>query len=349
MTRLSFLLWMAVVLLAGPAFAWGDEVLLIVEKPPADGLVMAHVDLTPAVQRCRPMERIEATGIRAATGPAGRNVPIQLVPDADYDALKHVAGTLVLRLPADSDGRVRLRFTAGAARMERWNGRVQMPGARTGEGTVASSDVGRIANPSSHQADLPDGLPIRPTGKPTLLVSPGASLVHDAKRQGGFPSQISFADGKVFDSLRWNDRLYDPQLGAFSPVADPQANVTLVSQGPLCTAVRVIGCYVQASGKAPSSAPQAVYDWLYLADRPLVLVRAAMRQKEPFAWPELHFLELDYPQESFPRWVGGEPLEQGLFTASKKSLGALQLSRMRLTISAKTGLRHSILPISSII
>ena len=35
-------------------------------------------------------------------------------------------------------------------------------------GGPSTGDVGRIGNPSSHQADLPDGLPIRPTGKPIL-------------------------------------------------------------------------------------------------------------------------------------------------------------------------------------
>ncbi len=266
------LLLMPLVLLAAATVARSDDVLLIVGKPPRDGLVVTHLDLTAAAQWCK--QTIEPAGIRATTGPTGQTVPIQLVPDADYDAQRHVAGTLVLRLPADSDGRVRLRFTPAAARMEAWNGRVEMP---------------------------------------------GVSLTHDAKRQGGFPAQITFADGKVFDSLRWNDRLFHRPSGSFSPAADPQAKVTLVSRGLLCTAVRVTGRYVQANGKAPPSAPQAVYDWLYLADRPLVLVRATMQQKEPFAWPEVHFLEMDYPREAFPRWAGGEPVEQGAFTASKKS------------------------------
>ena len=115
MTRLGRLLLMAVVLLTAPVFVWGDEVLLIVEKPPADGLVVAHVDLTAAARRCQ--QTVEPAGIRATTGPAGQNVPIQLVPDADYDAEKHIVGTLVLRLPADSDGRVRLGFTPGVAKM----------------------------------------------------------------------------------------------------------------------------------------------------------------------------------------------------------------------------------------
>ena len=52
MTRLGLLLLTAAVLLADPVFTRGDEVMLIVEKPPADGLVVAQVDLTAAVQRC---------------------------------------------------------------------------------------------------------------------------------------------------------------------------------------------------------------------------------------------------------------------------------------------------------
>jgi hypothetical protein len=39
---------MPTVVWACSAFARADEVLLIVEKPPVDGLVVAHVDLTAA-------------------------------------------------------------------------------------------------------------------------------------------------------------------------------------------------------------------------------------------------------------------------------------------------------------
>ncbi len=46
---------------------------------------------------------------------------------------------------------------------------------RSDEETSAASDVGRIANPSSNEAGLPDGLPIRPTGEatPAASSSPG--------------------------------------------------------------------------------------------------------------------------------------------------------------------------------
>ena len=42
---------------------------------------------------------------------------------------------------------------------------------RDGGKTSFGSDVGRVGNPSSHGADLTDGLPIRPTGEPTPILS----------------------------------------------------------------------------------------------------------------------------------------------------------------------------------
>ena len=48
---------------------------------------------------------------------------------------------------------------------------------RIREETSASSDAGRIGNPSSHHADLPDGLPIRPTGTPARVLLPILTLV----------------------------------------------------------------------------------------------------------------------------------------------------------------------------
>ena len=62
-----------------------------------------------------------------------------------------------------------------------------------------------------------------------------------------------------------------------------------------------------------------MYDWLYLANRPLVRVRATIAQTEAFSWPEIHVWELDYPREAFPNWAGGEPVEKGAFSESKKS------------------------------
>ena len=61
------------------------------------------------------------------------------------------------------------------------------------EETSARSDVGRIGNPSSPPADLPDGLTVRPTGKPTLSPPPflGENPTQESGCQkGGSPRQL---------------------------------------------------------------------------------------------------------------------------------------------------------------
>ena len=51
-------------------------------------------------------------------------------------------------------------------------GRIANPSYNVGPIANPSGNVGRIANPSGNVADLPDGLPIRPTGKPGPDLSP---------------------------------------------------------------------------------------------------------------------------------------------------------------------------------
>lgn len=257
-----------------PSVVQADDVLLLVDPIPDDGLVVARVDLTAAVQACK-VEQVAAEAVHAFTA-EGKRVPLQLIPDADFNPSERIAGTVVLRLPKGSDGRLRLKFTAPRPENNKpWDGQ------------VATRQV---------------------------------MLRHDPRKLGGFPSQLRFTStGKVFDNLRWHDRLHHRELGSYQLTSDSEAKVERISHGPLCTAVRVRARYVQASGKWPASQPTAIYDWIYLADRPLVLVRASMTQREAFTWPEIHFLELNYPREAFPRFVGGEPLERGEFTASKKS------------------------------
>jgi len=256
-------------------FARADDVLLLVDEPPGDGLVVARVDLTGAVGWGK-VGAVAPDEIRAFAGKDQQPIPLQFVPDVHYHPQERVAGTVILRLPEGSDGRLRLAFeTAEPGAAEAWDGTV---------------------------------------------TTPAFSVKHDAKKLGGLPSTITFpATGKVFDGFRWNDRVYDREKGWFGLANDPEPSVELVSKGPLATVVRVRARYMKSPEEAPASKPKAVYDWYYFADRPLVYVRAAMSQEEAFAWPEHHFLELNYPQETFPRWAGGEPLEQGELTASKES------------------------------
>jgi hypothetical protein len=148
------------------------------------------------------------------------------------------------------------------------------------------------------------------------------TVVHDAKRMGGLPSRIVFAEtGKTFDTFVWNDRVHHRDLGSFHLRNDPNPKVQIASQGEIATVVRVRGRYFQPDGKQPPSQPEAVYDWVYFHDLPLVFVTFVAKQREAFAWHELHFLELNFPDTSFGEWAGGEPLRQGKFEASQKSFG----------------------------
>ena len=264
-------------LLAAFGFARADDVLLLVDEAPADGLVVARVDLTGAV-RWGKIEAVAPQGIRAFAGKGEQPIPFQFVPDVDYDPQERVAGTVVLQLPEGSDGRLRLAFESAEPK-----------GPEAWDGTVTT---------------------------------PAFTVKHEATKLGGFPSQITFpASGKVFDGFRWNDRVYDREMGWFGLCNDPEPKLERISKGPLATVVRVRARYMKSPGEAPASQPEAVYDWYYFHDRPLVHVRAAMSQQEAFAWPEHHFLELNYAQEAFPRWAGGEPLEEGEFAVTNKTFG----------------------------
>ncbi len=251
------------------------DVLLLVDRVPADGLVVGRVDLTAAVGRCK-TGPVVPEGIRARTFPGAQAVPFQFIPDANFDPRTRVAGTVILRLAQGSNSRLRLDFTPGKESSKRaW------------DGTVGCTTF---------------------------------SVTHNAKKMGGFPTAIQFlATGKTLEVSRWNDRLYHRELGGFCLAEDSQAKVERISAGPLCTVVRVRARYVQPGGKQPDSRPEAVYDWFYFADRPMVLVRAVMTQREPFAWHERHFLELQFPVKELPRWAAGEPVEQGRFADANKS------------------------------
>ncbi len=142
--------------------------------------------------------------------------------------------------------------------------------------------------------------------------TPFYRIRHDAAKMGGLPCRIEFVEtGKVFDSLRWNDRCYDPTLGGYSVRNDRQPRLELVSDGPLCTAVRVAGRYLNSAHKPPASRAVATYTWLYFRDLPLVYVTADIEQTETKEWKEVHFLELNFPGKPFDCWAGGDPLESG--------------------------------------
>ncbi len=159
------------------------------------------------------------------------------------------------------------------------------------------------------EARFPEG-PVR---------TPWAAFTHDRGEMGGLPSRIEFPrTGKVFEGFSWNDRLHHREKGGFLLKNDREPAVELVSRGPVCSVVRVRARY-RRGDEPPPSRPEAAYDWFYFHDLPLVLVRAEIRQIAPFAWDEIHFLELNFPDASFSRWAGGDPPSEGAFAAEKKS------------------------------
>lgn len=267
--RTCFLLALSLVF-TGAAEA--DQVVLQIEGASADGLAVASLDLTAASRWCG-ITAVAPAGITAVDGD-GRTVPMQFVPDADFDANERISGTAVLRLPPGAGGSVRLVFGAEA--------RKETEGA-------------------------------------TVVSTPFYQVAHTPGKQGGLPSKITFPKtGKVFESLRWYDRAYHRQQGAFRLADDPDPKIETISAGPLCTVVRVSGRFMLGASQ-PDSRPVAVYQWFYFHDSPLVYVTVSQRQQQPFAWNEWHFLELNYPDEAFTRFAGARPEATGELSASKKS------------------------------
>ncbi|MCX5756983.1 MAG: DUF6259 domain-containing protein, partial [Candidatus Hydrogenedentes bacterium] len=154
--------------------------------------------------------------------------------------------------------------------------------------------------------------------------NPQFTMGFRAERTAGFPSSIQFASGKRFDTFSWNDRLYHHERGMFWTRYDRDVHPEVVSNGPLCTVVRVCARYCAQDGTPSPSGSAAVYDWYVFRDKPLVYVSAAVTQQTPMMWDELHFLELNFPDESFTRWAGGEPLREGAFSGTNQTaeLGA---------------------------
>ena len=268
-----FLRSMAVWLLtAGSAFA--DQIVIDFDRVPGHGLVVKQVDLTPALK----VSKFNLTDLHSlvAADAEGKPVPLQFIPDADFDPVRKATGVLVVRLTPNRP----------------------------------------------HQLTLVSGPKSERTVQPESVVTPSYTVLHDAGR-GGLPTKILFrSTGKVFDNFRWQDRLHHKELGGFTLHNDKNASVEYLAAGPLCTAVRVRARYTNGEGKSPASNPEARYDWIYLHDLPLVWVTAEIRQTTPFEWNELHFLELNFPGEDFQNWAGGDPLSQGRFEATGKSLPA---------------------------
>ena len=293
----------------------GEAVLLVRSAPP-DGLVLIDVDLAP-LMAAKPASGA-AVNVEATL--ADKPVPIQAWADDRTWAgpQASIPGVILLKLPGGGDHRVTVRSDA----------------ARRSSGEATSSPASRNAL----------------AGALRTVRTPHLTVTHDPARFAGLPSRIEILQSAKTISdknYRWDDRLHSRELGGrrltargtgilpvrptgVPPVVqdrdgpathgrDAHATppVTLLSDGPLAVVVRVLAQYADAK---PGSAPEAtaVYDWFYFRDRPLVLVRVRTEKLNDRDWDEHHFLELTFSDKSFPRWAGGQPLQQAEFSGTNK-------------------------------
>ncbi|MCC7491461.1 MAG: hypothetical protein IT204_03900 [Fimbriimonadaceae bacterium] len=156
--------------------------------------------------------------------------------------------------------------------------------------------------------------------KDGVLTIRGATyeVTHDPSKLAGLPSRIVLQpSGKVFAGYSLNDRVYQKEIGGYALRFDRQPQVSLAAHGPLRTVVEVRARYLNEAGAAPASRPSAVYRFAYRPGSPLVEVTAQIRQERRFDWAELHQLEIFFADDSFPGWVGGDPLTATTFEAKE--------------------------------
>jgi len=145
------------------------------------------------------------------------------------------------------------------------------------------------------------------------------AVTHDPAKLGGLPSRIEFLhDGKVFEGYSLNDRLYSRDLGGFNLANDRDAKVEVVANGPLCLTVRVSAAYIGPNGPTETRA-RAEYLFSYFLSSPAFLVQATVTQEKPFAWDELHFIEINYPDTSFTSWMTKDSPAGGSLAADRSS------------------------------
>jgi len=173
-------------------------------------------------------------------------------------------------------------------------------------------------------ADLPappeiTPVTVRTEGEKTTIANEHYAIEHDRTKMGGLPSSIKFAKtGKVFDSFTLNDRVYSKELGGYSLHDDPAPGVEVVAEGPVYAEVRVRARYLNGT-EAPESKPSATYTLDYFAASPVLQVAAQVRQESAFAWNELHFIEINFKDDSFTEYVLGNAANRKPFIEEKKA------------------------------
>ncbi|MCS7224960.1 MAG: DUF6259 domain-containing protein [Armatimonadetes bacterium] len=151
------------------------------------------------------------------------------------------------------------------------------------------------------------------------------SVFYEPHRSGGFPARIVLhPSGLSVERVNWNDRVYRASDGGYLLRNDSAPRLILMADTAFVKVIRSVAQYCRPDGSVPSSAPNALYDWYYFADLPLIAVIGQFRQREPSYWDEVHFLEINLPELVFPEWAYGEPVQKGTFTASQKSFAGAE-------------------------
>jgi len=179
----------------------------------------------------------------------------------------------------------------------------------------------------------------------TVTVDTGLLRVVHSKKDGGFPTSITFLpDGGTFQEFQLNDRVHSRALNrGYFLRNDPQPEVTVESAGPVQAVIRVRARYLDGEGKAPEAGTAATYRYIYYAGLPIFRVEADITQEKIAIWDELHFLEWHFKHDFFTRFALAEPKDEEPrvveFTNTKKSTssrgwGALLNDRITFALSA---------------
>lgn len=170
-----------------------------------------------------------------------------------------------------------------------------------------------------HEPSVPDEqVSLAREGDAVVVGGPTYEVRHDPARNIGILSQITFPEtGNVF-TPSIGDRLYSKEAGGFYLRNDPRAELEVAADGPLMVEVRVSARYVSGAGAVPETEPQAVYALRYWAGLPVVAIEAQVTQERPAAWNELHFLEIQFKDDSFTHFAQDDPSVGIPFTDDKQ-------------------------------
>ncbi|NLC58628.1 MAG: hypothetical protein GX774_17485 [Armatimonadetes bacterium] len=137
---------------------------------------------------------------------------------------------------------------------------------------------------------------------------------HPKKGGGGFPTTIRFnQSGVVERGFVFEDRLWEKSRTFCTWRGDTESTARVVESGPLQVVVET-----RAAGRGIAGNPRAVYRYRYRASSPVVEVTARIERDDDFAWSELHFLQISRKDNAFPKWAGGDPIQQGTFVDARK-------------------------------